>query len=228
MSTAATNIDVPEASEASMPTIDLAARRQPISSALLYALPSVFAVLLMAAFAGTAQASGGGDDHNPLMETIWQGVNLALVLGLIIYFGRGPISKYFSSRRDGIKTELTDAANLLNKAEQRNAELQRRLVDLASEVEDIRESASRRADEEAERILADARATAERIRRDAQAAVGQELRRAQAELRDEAADLALEMAARKLDENVGDGDRERLMDEFITRIEPATGEGANG
>lgn len=170
--------------------------------------------------AGVAQAAGGGDDHDPVTEAIWQGVNLALIVGVIIYFGRQPIALFFSGRRDGIKTELSDAAELLSQAEQRNSELQRRLVDLSSEVEGIRESATRRADEEAERILVDARATAERIRNDAQAAVDQELRRARAELRRDAADLALELAASKLTDNVTEADRERLMDEFILRVEP--------
>ena len=56
----------------------------------------------------------------------------------------------------------------------------------------------------------------------------QELRRAQAQLRDEAADLALEIAATKLTDTVGDADRERLMDEFITRVEPnGAAEGAS-
>ena len=196
------------------------AMRPPLAQGLLGALAIVLC-------AGVAQAAGGGDDHNPMMESVWQGVNLALIVGVIVYFGRGPISEFFASRRTGIQTELSDAADLLRQAEQRNAELQRRLVDLGSEIEEIGENAGRRAEEEAERILADARATADRIRRDATAAVDQELRRAQAELRDEAADLALEIAARKLTEAVGEGDRERLMDEFITRVEPSTS-GAGG
>lgn len=179
---------------------------------------------------GVAQAAGGGDaDHDPVMEAVYQGINLLIVLGLIVYFGRGPITEYFKTRREGIQTDLSEAAELLTAAEQRNAELQRRLVDLTSEVEEIREGASRRAEQEAERILAEARATADRIRSDAQAAVDQELRRAQAELREEAADLALEIAAKKLTDTVSDSDRERLMDEFITRVEPGNAaEGANG
>ena len=78
--------------------------------------------------------------------------------------------------------------------------------------------------------MADATAAAARIRTDAQAAIDQELRRAQSRLREEAADLALELAAGKLKDQVGDSDRDRLIDEFITRIEPAAsgspGEGA--
>jgi F-type H+-transporting ATPase subunit b len=192
----------------------------------------VIATAASVLFAGVAQASGAsGDGHEGaeevLKQTIYQGLNLALLLGVLFYFGRKPISEFFSSRRSGIQSELSEAADLLAQAEQRNSELQRRLVDLGSEVEEIREEAGRRAEEEAERILADARATAERIRRDAQAGVAQELRRAQSELREEAADLALEIAARKLSEQVGEADRERLVDEFILRVEANSGEGAD-
>lgn len=190
----------------------------------------LLASLAILGFADVAVASGGDDaDHNPVTEVIFQGINLLIVLGLIVYFGRGPITEFFSGRRSTIQSDLDEAANLLTQAEQRNSELQRRLVDLSSEVEGIREAATRRAEDEAERILADAGAAAERIRNEAQAAVDQELRRAQATLRDEAADLALEIAARKLNENVSEGDRDRLMDEFITRVEPGQtpGQGAN-
>lgn len=174
---------------------------------------------------GVALAAGGehaADDH-ALRDVLFQALNLAILLAVLIYFGRKPITEFFADRREGIASELSEAADLLSEAEKRNSELQRRLVDLGAEVDGIREEAGRRAEEEAERILADARASAERIRRDAQAAVAQELRRAQAELRDEAADLAMEIAARKLSEQVGDADRERLVDEFITRIQPSTG-----
>jgi F-type H+-transporting ATPase subunit b len=178
--------------------------------------------------AGAAHAAGGGGDHDVVKESIFQGINLLIVLGLIYFFGRLPIKLFFSTRRETISSELDEAAQLLKQAEQRNAELQRRLGDLSSEIEDLRESAQQRAEQEAERILADARASANRIRSDAQAAIDQELRRAQAELREEAANLALEIAARKLNEHVTEADRERLMDEFITRVEPVAGaEGAS-
>ena len=184
---------------------------------------------LMVLFTGSAFAAGGGEaDHDPLMEAAWQGFNLLIVLGVLVYFGRGPVGEFFATRRSNIQKELSEAADLLTKAEQRNADLQRRLVELSSEVEDIHETTTRRAEEESERILADARATAERIRNDAKTAVDQELRRAKAELRDEAATIALELAAQKLKDNVSEADRDRLIDEFILRVEPTTaGQGAN-
>ena len=83
----------------------------------------------------------------------------------------------------------------------------------------MHENTRRRTEEESERILADARKTAERIAADAGAAVDQELLRAKRALRAEAADLALQLAADILREHVTDADQERLVDEFITRVE---------
>ena len=181
------------------------------------------AAVVACAFAATvAHASGAAHKSHAevVRETLWQAFNLVVIVALIVYYGRKPVSAYFASRRQGIQTQLSQAAELLNQAEHRNSELQRRLVDLSAELDTIRENSSRRAEEEALRILAEARATADRIRRDAQTAVDQELRRAQVKLREEAADLALELAAAKLQSGVTESDRDRLVDEFITRVQP--------
>jgi F-type H+-transporting ATPase subunit b len=73
-------------------------------------------------------------------------------------------------------------------------------------------------------LLADARAAAERIRSDAANAVDHEVRRAQANLRAEASQLAVELAAGILREQVTTQDRDRLIDEFIARIERTPGD----
>jgi F-type H+-transporting ATPase subunit b len=99
-------------------------------------------------------------------------------------------------------------------------------MDLESELEGIRATARERAAAEREHILADATAAAERIRRDAQAAIEHELLRARARLRQEAADLAVELASETLRRQVTDADRERLLDEFVRTIERAPAAGA--
>ena len=179
--------------------------------------------------AATAHASGGAEKSHAevVRETLWQAFNLVVILVLLVYFARKPVSDYFAARRQGIQSQLSQAAELLTQAEHRNSELQRRLVDLSAELDTVRENSSRRAEEEAMRILAEARATADRIRRDAQTAVDQEVRRAQAKLRAEAADLALDLAAHKLQTGVTDSDRDRLVDEFITRVEPGSAGGVS-
>ncbi|MBW2274025.1 MAG: F0F1 ATP synthase subunit B [Deltaproteobacteria bacterium] len=173
--------------------------------------------------------AAGDAAHGPTtMELVWQAVNLVTVLAVIIYLARKPVAAFFSDRRTGIKSDIDGAAELLQQAETQYTEWQRKLIDLTGEMDEIREGARQRAEDERDQILAEARDTADRIRRDAVAAVDQELRRARAELRQEAADLAVDFADKLLQESVNDGDRDRLLDEFITRVEPGTSPSGTG
>jgi F0F1-type ATP synthase membrane subunit b/b' len=58
--------------------------------------------------------------------------------------------------------------------------------------------------------------------------VEQELRRARTMLRAEASELALELAERMLREELTADDRERLVAEFVERIERSQAPGAGG
>ena len=180
-------------------------------------LPVVLPGLAGLLLANPALAAGGGDG------LMWPWINLILLLGALVYFGRGPIVEMFAGRRTQIQTDIDAASNQLGEAERNHAELQRKLQDLDAELEAIRGTAQQRAGEERDRILADARASAERIRSDAQTAIAQEVARARESLRDEAVDLALELAGERLGREVTDADRARILDEFIGRIESSSG-----
>jgi F-type H+-transporting ATPase subunit b len=173
-----------------------------------------------------AFGASGGDEHAAF--PIWEVVNFVILVGVLVYFGRGPLQQMFSTRRSTIASEIETASSLLERAEARNSEWQRKLADLDRELDDIRATARHRAEEEREHILAEASEAAERIQRDAVASVEQELRRAQVELRKEAAQLATELAAGMLREQVGDADRERLLDEFISRVGAGSSADAGG
>jgi len=173
-------------------------------------LAAVTLALAAAAPASAAEEGGGG--------LLYPVINFVLLLAVLIYFARKPIQTYFAERRAGIRKDLDDAATLERQARERYAQWQRRLVDLERELAEIRSGAQERADAERASLLADARAAAERIRSDAAAAVEHELRRARANLREEASQLAIELASGILREKVTAQDRDRLLDEFIDRI----------
>ena len=176
------------------------------------------ALLLLAWLPGQALAAGGGGD--PVMDLIYQVGNFLLLLGVIFFVARKPVMAYFASRREQIMGDLDQAAAVLAAAEARQAEIQSKLGELEAQLAEIQEQSRQRAEEESQRILAKAREAAERIQSDALEASAQELLRAQQELRAEAAGLAVELATEILEQQVGDSDRQRLLDEFITRVEP--------
>jgi len=180
------------------------------------------ALLLAPTIAFATEGAGHGESHGPSgMTLVWQGVNLLILIGVIVYFGRGPVRDYFAARRREIGENLDRAAALLGEAEAKVRDWERRMTQLDAEVGEIRRSTRERAEAESQRILADAEASAARIRSDATTAVDQELRRARASLRAEATQLAVDLAADLLRENVGEPDRKRLVDEFIAQVESA-------
>ena len=171
---------------------------------------------------GTALAASDGG----LSDLIFPAINLSLLLGVLFYYAHKPIQAFFQDRRDRIRGELEAAAELRKEAELRHSRWQRQLIDLEAEMDRIRAAASERAESESERILGDARAAAQRIRDDARAAIEQEVRRARTELREEAADLALKLASDMLRSQVTDSDNDRLVDEFIRKIEEPASSGS--
>ncbi len=164
---------------------------------------------------GSGGESGPGNE-----ELLWQAANLILLLGVLFAVARKPIRAYFAERREQIRSDIETADKLFADSRRQFSEWQGKLVELESEIQTIQGETRRRAEEEREQIIADAHDRAERIKADAVAAIDQELRRAHEELREEAATLAVDLATRMLDEQVDDRDRDRLLDEFITRIEP--------
>ncbi len=161
-----------------------------------------------------------------LKALLWPAVNLVLLIAVLVYFTRKPLQAYFEKRREDIQGELQSAADQLAAAETAYAKWQRRMIDLEGELEEIRATSKQRAEAERERIIEDARATAERIRLDSMAAVELELRRAREALREEAAQLAVELAGERLLREVTDSDRDRLVDEFIDLIASTPDSGA--
>jgi len=166
---------------------------------------------------GVAHAAGGGG--NPLADLGWYTLNFAILVAALVYFARKPIQSFFSDRRTQIQEQLSHAADMLGESERRHAELQRQLAEIDRDLQEIRARSSERMESERERILADAHAAAQRIENDAKAAVEREVDRAREQLRQEASELAIEIATTRLQGQINDGDRDRLVDEFIDHIE---------
>lgn len=181
--------------------------------------PVLHALLLALLVATPALAAGGGEEGAHGDGLLFPTLNFLLLLAVLVYFARKPIQAFFGERRRSIHDDLQQSAELQRQAEERHAKWQRRLVELERELEEIRRLGRERADAEREQILADARESAARIERTARSAIDQELRRAREKLRDEASDLAVELATGLLGERVTDQDRDRLVDEFIARVE---------
>jgi F-type H+-transporting ATPase subunit b len=158
-------------------------------------------------------------------EFIYEWVNVVILLAVLGYFARKPVSEYLASRRDTIAKNIASAEQLLRDAERKLGEWNERATRLDTDVATILESTRKSAEAERATILADAEATASRIRQGAAGVVERELRTARVTLRREAAELAVTLAGSLLREHTSEADRNRLVDEFIAKLESTPGSG---
>lgn len=179
---------------------------------------AALALLVVVAPAAARAASEGGHGGSS-MTVVWHALNLLILVGALVYFGRGPIASFLASRRTQIEDGIESAGRELAEAERRLAECERRAASLEGELDEIRRVVRQQAEGDRDRLLAEANATAARIRRDAVAAAEQEARHARDELRAETVDLAVKIAGDLLRGQVTDADRARLVDDFVARIE---------
>ena len=156
-------------------------------------------------------------------EFTYEVINLAILIAVLVYFARKPVQAYLTTRRDAIAKNIASSEKLLKDAERKLGEWNAKAARLDADVAAILDSTRKSAETERATILADAETTAVRIRQGAASVVDRELRSAREKLREEAAELAVVLAGKLLRERVNAGDRDRLADEFIAKIESDAG-----
>jgi F-type H+-transporting ATPase subunit b len=182
-------------------------------TAFVVALPAI------ASASGTAEHAQGGPTPAQWKLLAFTAANFAIFIYLMFRLARTPLRDFLSGRRRDVVAGMEEAARLKEEAERlkreyeaKSAALDQTRADLIAEVRAVAQ-ASR------ERALAEAREAAERLRRDSDRTAQSDLERAREELRAEAARLAQGLAADELRSRLTEQDRQRLLSEFLTRVE---------
>lgn len=165
----------------------------------------------------TAEAAESGIHLNfDILET--NIINLAIVIGVLVYFGRGVLGKTLADRKAQIETAIREAETRKKEAAAALADEQQKLAQAQTEASRILTEAQERAKAVHEAILAEAQADMERLK----AAEAQDLTRQQervvAELRQRIAALALQRVESQLQSGIGESTQQQLIDRSIATI----------
>lgn len=160
--------------------------------------------------------------HHPLWsegyELLFGSIATGLVLGLLIWKAGPALKKGFRGRTERIQKELDDSANALSSAEQ-EAE---RIRTMRGDIESERRQLLAEADQRASALLDDGRSrlTAEiaDLEAKADADIAAVASRASDELRGEIGRFAAAAADRVVAESLDDGVRQRLIEDYISRV----------
>lgn len=152
---------------------------------------------------------------------IWQVLNLALFVALLMYFVAKPLADAFRKRQVEIEERRREAEKQRAHVQQLAAELGERTARVEREIAEIRKQGL--LDGEAARAALAARADeeAERVRRDSGEEIERRLAAAKAELRRAAADQTAAAASTILSKEITQDDRQRLLAESMARMKEA-------
>jgi len=166
---------------------------------------------------GEASKEGGHEAVEPDM-TNWKWANFAILaaaLGFLIVKNAGP---FFASRSIEIRKGIEDATKLRADAEARAAAMDARLANLGVEVEAMRKAAKDEAAQEGARIRQETERELAKIQTHADQEIANALKTAQIELKSYSAQLAVELARKKVRDRMTPADQDSLVQAFTADL----------
>jgi F-type H+-transporting ATPase subunit b len=155
-------------------------------------------------------------------QSIWPFVgkifNFVVLVGGLVYLMRKPFAEYLTRRGGELRAELSAAEALKAEATAKIAEIDARMKTLPAELEAL--GARGRADIAAEeqRIRELAATEKQRLLDQAAREIDQRVRLAKRELLEHAADLTIDVARTKIQSEITDADRSRLVDRYLSQV----------
>jgi F-type H+-transporting ATPase subunit b len=151
----------------------------------------------------------------------WQAANLFLLLAIIIYFGRKPVSNALKVRSEVISNEIDEASRLHAEAKEMLMSYEEKLAGLDDQVEAMMKQYKESGEAEKARLIAEGEAEAKRILGEAERTAQGEFIRARAKIESEVIERAIAEAEQSIVENLNPSDHRRLTAEYLGQLETA-------
>ncbi|MGB9616975.1 MAG: hypothetical protein ACPL7J_06590 [Desulfomonilaceae bacterium] len=181
----------------------------------------LFSVCLLAGvIAPAAYAAGHGEGASQwdAWMLLWRVINTVALIILLVYVLKKPLKTFFSERRTRIARELDEAREQRNRAERTIQEYKVKLAGMEAELQKMRAELRKSAETEKEKVLANAERMANAMVESAKVAAEQELRNAKIALKNEAVELAVQLAEALIRERINEDDRKRIVEDYLVKV----------
>jgi F-type H+-transporting ATPase subunit b len=185
---------------------------------VLYLWLCTFHMLL---YSAAAFAAEGGEAQESLFKAyLWPVINFLVLLALLIYgFKKADIKGYFKKRTELIEQTLNEARQARELAQKALAEVEERLKMKDKEIEEIVAAANYSGEREKARLAEEGERMKEKIMEQAKTNIEFELKRAKESIKEEAVEIAMELAEKKLKEKMTKEEQMKLLEESVAKIE---------
>ncbi len=176
-----------------------------------------------------AAKEAAGEEHEApggWGATIAKTVNFALLVGILVYFLRAPLSTYLAGRISKVREDLVSAAQTRETAARQLAEIDARLKALPLELDALKQRGADDIAAERKRIEEAAEAERQRILEHARREIEMRLRVARRELLELTADRAVGIARDRIARSITPEDQSRLVDRYATQLQADANRGS--
>jgi len=179
------------------------------------------ALALVLIFAGDVHAAAEAGGEGGLLSMAAKLLNFAILVGVLAYFLKSPLEAYLASRSTQIRQDLVTAADMRATATAQLAEIEQKMHALPGELEALRRRGAEDVQAEKARIAQAAVAERERLLAHTRREIDSRLRIAKRELTAHAADLAVAVAQRRIEQSITPDDQLRLIDRYAAQLQEA-------
>ena len=184
--------------------------------AVLFFLALLLGVFSISAALGASGGEGGSKSWSS--TDTFRVMNFAVLVIVLVYLLRKPLSQALSSRIKVIKDQLEDLEARKDEAEKKLAEYNEKLARLEKEAEKIVAEDINQGNEARERILKEAESSAEKLKAQARRNIEHEFKQAKQKLQEEVLETSLQKAEEILKNKISDDDQERIVDEYLKKV----------
>ncbi len=146
-------------------------------------------------------------------------LNLALLIGLLVYLLRKPFGEFLRNRKERLRSEVERAEKAAGAARATLEEYSARLDTISSEIGSLTESIRKQGETERAELVSQARKSGDAIRKEVEDTVRLETARAVSEIQAEVVGSAVVLAEKMIRERVDRDFTSGSVDDFVKTVE---------
>lgn len=152
------------------------------------------------------------------MHLFWQVLNLAILISIIIFFLRKPLSRYLGKRSLDLRDNLREAYSADDQGLARLALVDAQIENLSLEIAEIKEKAKKDSQEQREKVLKEAEQEYQRLLSKAQEDIEHEFKESQKRIKAFTVDKAINYAEQQIVKDLSEELHNRLIEDYIERL----------
>ena len=192
--------------------------RQKKEKRFFYYICALCSVLCVLSY-DIAFAAEGREHAFAWKELIWPVINFAILIFVLVKFGKKPIKDFLKKRTELIEKSLKEAKEAKELARKALVEVKERLKNTDREIDKILTAAKKAGEKEKKAIIAEGEKLRSKILEQTKANIEFELQKAKKAIKSEAALAALELAEKQIKEQLGNKEQLMLIDGYIKKLE---------